>query len=196
MLLLLFQWINLLNFQELQSYDYRSAIHKAVPNVKTLDDEPFLVEKVDGKPVLRQPPASHRATKVPEHLKGDWQLVNEGIKAVDVEEEEDNPCMFIIVIRVIKVNLYGRKLHFFPLATGVDFEKCLYHKPKEDWTSILDTNLSHHSRKSFFSFFLSLKMDHLKVISLSQGLSFSHKTDQNNKTILHPDDKFHKFSYG
>ena len=39
-------------------------------------------------------------------------------------------------------------------------------------------------------------MDHLKVISLSQGLSFSHKTDQNNKTILHPDDKFHKFSYG
>lgn len=107
MLLLLFQWINLLNFQELQSYDYRSAIHKAVPNVKTLDDEPFLVEKVDGKPVLRQPPASHRATKVPEHLKGDWQLVNEGIKAVDVEEEEDNPCMFIIVIIVIKVNLYG-----------------------------------------------------------------------------------------
>ena len=95
------------NFQELQSYDYRSAIHKAVPNVKTLDDEPFLVEKVDGKPVLRQPPASHRAPKVPEHLKEDWQLVNEGIKAVDVEEEEDNPCMFIIVIIVIKVNLYG-----------------------------------------------------------------------------------------
>lgn len=107
MLLLLFQWINLPNFQELQSYDYRSAIHKAVPNVKTLDDEPFLVEKVDGKPVLRQPPASHRATKVPEHLKEDWQLVNEGIKTVDVEEEEDNPCMFIIVIIVIKVNLYG-----------------------------------------------------------------------------------------
>lgn len=77
--------------EELQSYDYRSAIHKAVPNVKTLDDEPFLVEKVDGKPVLRQPPASHRATKVPEHLKEDWELVNEGIKAVDVEEEEDNP---------------------------------------------------------------------------------------------------------
>ena len=48
----------------------------------------------------------------------------------------------------------------------------------------------------FFSFFLSLTMDHLKVISLSPGLSFSHKTDQNNKTILHPDDKFHKFSYG
>ena len=95
------------NFQELQSYDYRSAIHKAVPNVKTLDDEPFLVEKVDGKPVLRQPPASHRATKVPEHLKEDWQLVNEGIKAVDVEEEEDNPCMFIIVIIVIEVNLCG-----------------------------------------------------------------------------------------
>ena len=48
----------------------------------------------------------------------------------------------------------------------------------------------------FFPFFLSLTMDHLKVISLSPGLSFSHKTDQNNKTILHPEDKFHKFSYG
>lgn len=48
----------------------------------------------------------------------------------------------------------------------------------------------------FFSFFLSLTMDHLKAISLSPGLSFSHKTDLNNKTILHPDDKFHKFSYG
>lgn len=78
--------------EEIQSYDYRSAIHKAVPNVKILDDEPFLVEKVDGKPVLRQPPASHRATKVPEHLKEDWQLVSEGIKAIDVEEEEENPA--------------------------------------------------------------------------------------------------------
>lgn len=33
----------------------------------------------------------------------------------------------------------------------------------------------------FFSFFLSLTMDHLKVISLSPGLSFSHKTDKITK---------------
>ena len=79
--------------QEIRSYDYRSAIHKAVPNVKILDDEPFLVEKVDGKPVLRQPPASHRPSKVPEHLKADWQLVNEGIRAINIDEEEESSCM-------------------------------------------------------------------------------------------------------
>lgn len=60
------------------------------------------MEKVDGKPVLRQPPASHSATKVPEHLKEDWQLVNEGIKAIDVEEEEGNPGMFIIEMIIVK----------------------------------------------------------------------------------------------
>ncbi|KAJ7360064.1 Leucine-rich repeat-containing protein 56 [Desmophyllum pertusum] len=76
--------------EEIKSYDYRSAIHKAVPNVKILDDEPYLVEKVDGKPVLRQPPASHRANKVPKHLKADWQLVSEGIKAVSIDEEEES----------------------------------------------------------------------------------------------------------
>lgn len=76
--------------EEIRSYDYRSAIHKVVPNVKILDDEPFLVEKVDGKPVLRQPPASHRPNKVPEHLKTDWQLVSEGIKAISIDEEEES----------------------------------------------------------------------------------------------------------
>ncbi|KAL9956013.1 hypothetical protein ACROYT_G037430 [Oculina patagonica] len=76
--------------EEMRSYDYRSAIHKAVPNVKVLDDEPFLVEKVNGKPVLRQPPASHRPNKVPEHLKADWQLVSEGIKAINIDEQEES----------------------------------------------------------------------------------------------------------
>ena len=85
-------------FQEIRSYDYRSAIHKVVPNVKILDDEPFLVEKVDGKPVLRQPPASHRPNKVPEHLKADWQLVSEGIKAISIDEEEESSCMSLLSI--------------------------------------------------------------------------------------------------
>ena len=85
-------------FQEIRSYEYRSAIHKVVPNVKILDDEPFLVEKVDGKPVLRQPPESHRPNKVPEHLKADWQLVSEGIKAVSIDEEEESSCMSLLSI--------------------------------------------------------------------------------------------------
>lgn len=83
-------------FQEITSYDYRNVIHKAVPNVKILDDEPFLIEKVDGKPVLRQPPASHRPSKVPEHLKADWQLVSEGIKAVNIDEQEESSCMLLL----------------------------------------------------------------------------------------------------
>ena len=89
---------NLSTLQEIKSYDYRSAIHKAVPNVKILDDEPYLVEKVDGKPVLRQPPASHRANKVPKHLKADWQLVSEGIKAVSIDEEEESSCMLSLCL--------------------------------------------------------------------------------------------------
>jgi len=55
-----------------------------------------LVEKVDGKPMLRQPPASHRANKVPEHLKADWQLVSEGIKAINIDEEEESSCMSLL----------------------------------------------------------------------------------------------------
>ncbi|XP_067043265.1 leucine-rich repeat-containing protein 56-like [Acropora muricata] len=75
--------------EEIQDYEYRVAIHKAVPNVKILDDEPFLVEKVGGESVLREPPASLRVSKVPEHLKADWQLINEGIKSILIEEDED-----------------------------------------------------------------------------------------------------------
>ncbi|XP_074638081.1 leucine-rich repeat-containing protein 56-like [Acropora palmata] len=75
--------------EEIQDYEYRVAIHKAVPNVKILDDEPFLVEKVGGESVLREPPASLRVSKVPEHLKADWRLINEGIKSILLEEDED-----------------------------------------------------------------------------------------------------------
>jgi len=75
--------------EEIRNYDYRAAIHKAVPNVKILDDEPFLIEKVGGQSMLREPPPSHRVNKVPEHLKADWQLVSEGIKAINLEEQEE-----------------------------------------------------------------------------------------------------------
>ena len=76
--------------QELKEYDYRAAIHKAVPNLKFLDEEPILVETVGGKPVLRHPPESHRSNTVPPHLREDSQLVSEGIKAIDLEEEQDS----------------------------------------------------------------------------------------------------------
>ena len=76
--------------QEIESYEYRAAIHRAVSNVKILDDEPFLVEKVGGQSMLREPPASHRVNKVPKHLKTDFQLVSEGIKAIIFEEHEND----------------------------------------------------------------------------------------------------------
>ena len=78
--------------QEIRQYHYRAAIHKAVPNVRILDDEAFLVEKVGGQLVIRDPPESHRAKKVPDHLRTDWQLVSEGIKAINVDEQEDSAC--------------------------------------------------------------------------------------------------------
>ena len=73
--------------QECGAYDYRSAIHKAVPNVRILDDEPLLVEKVGGKDVLRQMPETHKTNKVPQHLKMDLQLISDGLK-VDLQPEE------------------------------------------------------------------------------------------------------------
>ncbi|XP_068673337.1 leucine-rich repeat-containing protein 56-like [Montipora foliosa] len=76
--------------EEIESYEYRAAIHRAVSNVKILDDEPFLVEKVGGQSMLREPPASHRVNKVPKHLKTDFQLVSEGIKAIILEEHEND----------------------------------------------------------------------------------------------------------
>ena len=50
------------------------------------------MEKVGGQLVIRDPPESHRAKKVPDHLRTDWQLVSEGIKAINVDEQEDSAC--------------------------------------------------------------------------------------------------------
>ncbi|EDO49180.1 predicted protein [Nematostella vectensis] len=71
------------------SYDYRKAVHQAVPSLRFLDDEPFLVEKVDGKPVLRDMPDSAKGVRIPDHLITDWHIINEGIKAVDVAEDDE-----------------------------------------------------------------------------------------------------------
>ncbi|XP_032222636.1 leucine-rich repeat-containing protein 56 isoform X2 [Nematostella vectensis] len=75
--------------EELASYDYRKAVHQAVPSLRFLDDEPFLVEKVDGKPVLRDMPDSAKGVRIPDHLITDWHIINEGIKAVDVAEDDE-----------------------------------------------------------------------------------------------------------
>ncbi|XP_031575188.1 leucine-rich repeat-containing protein 56-like [Actinia tenebrosa] len=53
--------------EEMAGYEYRKSIHQAVPRLKILDDEPFLVEKVGGKDVLRDMPESAKSARVPNH---------------------------------------------------------------------------------------------------------------------------------
>ena len=101
--------------QEIRQYHYRAAIHKAVPNVRILDDEAFLVEKVGGQLVIRDPPESHRAKKVPDHLRTDWQLVSEGIKAINVDEQEDSACRC----------LFGQYL-YCSVASCLRHKLCMY----------------------------------------------------------------------
>lgn len=76
-------------------YDYRKAIHQSIPGIKVLDDQPLLIEKVGGKPVLRDMPESAKTAKVPDHLKAEWQLINDGLKAVDNEQENNGDCIIL-----------------------------------------------------------------------------------------------------
>jgi len=69
-------------------YDYRRAIHKAVPGLKVLDDEPLLIEKIGGKPVLRDMPDSAKNNRVPNHLKDEWKLITDGLKSTSDQENE------------------------------------------------------------------------------------------------------------
>ena len=69
-----------LTFQVPDDFDYYSAIHKAIPNLKYLDDELLLIEKVDGQDVLCQRPRQYKTNKVPDHLITDSQLICESIK--------------------------------------------------------------------------------------------------------------------
>lgn len=69
-------------------YEYRRAIHKAVPGIKVLDDEPLLIEKVGGKPVLRDMPDTAKNNKVPTHLKDEWKLITDGLKSTSDQEQE------------------------------------------------------------------------------------------------------------
>ena len=46
------------------------------------------MEKIGGKAVLRKMPETLKNNRVPEHLKTDWQLISDGLKA-DVQEQEE-----------------------------------------------------------------------------------------------------------
>ncbi|XP_031573578.1 leucine-rich repeat-containing protein 56-like [Actinia tenebrosa] len=84
---------------EMAGYEYRKSIHQAVPRLKILDDEPFLVEKVGGKDVLRDMPESAKSARVPNHLKEEWQLISNALKTVENEQEETEPSKPVAAAR-------------------------------------------------------------------------------------------------
>ena len=61
-------------------------VHKALPKLTFLDDEPFLFDLVDGTKVLKLTPSQQYDVSLREKLKSDWELVTERIKAFDVDE--------------------------------------------------------------------------------------------------------------
>ena len=73
--------------QDLKFYDYRSAISKAVPQLRVLDDEPFLFDIIDGKQVIRSTSSTKQQNNL--ILKEDILMVQESLKALPVIEEDE-----------------------------------------------------------------------------------------------------------
>ena len=69
-------------------YDYRSAISKAIPQLRVLDDEPFLFDIIDGKSVIRSTYSSKEQDK--QDLKEDIFMVQESLKSLSVIDEDDD----------------------------------------------------------------------------------------------------------
>ncbi len=70
-------------FQTQLDYNYRAEVHKVLPKLMYLDDEPFLFDLVDGTKILKLTPSQQQNVNVREKLKSDWELVTERIKAFD-----------------------------------------------------------------------------------------------------------------
>ena len=73
-------------FQTQLDYNYRAEVHKALPKLLYLDDEPFLFDLVDGNKVLKFTPSQEHNVTLREKLQSDWELVTERIKAFDLNE--------------------------------------------------------------------------------------------------------------
>lgn len=74
--------------QDLRFYDYRSAIAKAVPQLRILDDERFLFDIIDGKEAIRSTTSTRQPSD--QNLKEDILLVQESLKALSIIEEDDD----------------------------------------------------------------------------------------------------------
>ena len=79
--------INIKNLYQVQlDYNYRVEIHKVLPKLTYLDDEPFLFDLVDGQKILKTTPAPQHDVSFNEKLQSDWELVTERIKTFNDEE--------------------------------------------------------------------------------------------------------------
>eukprot|EP00794_Sanderia_malayensis_P018106 gene18106-19915_t len=74
--------------QDLKFYDYRSAVAKAVPQLRVLDDEAFIYDVIDGQRVIHAKSISKNSGDA--LLKEDLLIVQDCIKALPpIGEEED-----------------------------------------------------------------------------------------------------------
>jgi len=70
--------------KDLKFYSYQDAIISCLPTLKFLDDEPLLVERVDGKEVKRANPTKIRKQQSP--FKNDLKMIEVGLKSLEVDE--------------------------------------------------------------------------------------------------------------
>lgn len=65
-------------------YCYKDAVLESLPQLQQLDDEPFLVEIIDGKAVKRVNPRSTNNI-----YDADLKIVQDGLKSVENDESSD-----------------------------------------------------------------------------------------------------------
>ncbi|XP_065070713.1 leucine-rich repeat-containing protein 56-like [Rhopilema esculentum] len=75
------------NPQDLKFYDYRAAVSRAVPQLRILDDEPFLFDVINGKQVIRS--TNTNRPKNDDNMREDLLLIQDCLKSLPVIEEDD-----------------------------------------------------------------------------------------------------------
>lgn len=73
---------------DLKFYSYPDAILSCLPALKILDDEPLLVERMDGKEVKRVNPKAAKRQLSP--FENDLRLVEVSLKSLEVNENSEN----------------------------------------------------------------------------------------------------------
>ena len=70
--------------KNLKFYCYQDAIISCLPTLKFLDDEPLLVERIDGREVKRVNPTKIRKQQSP--FENDLKMIEVSLKSLEVDE--------------------------------------------------------------------------------------------------------------